>query len=103
MKLSTITATPAFLNLDQDAKDAFMKRTMNLLTSGDFPDVDFIVGDPAAEAISFEDGDRTAKVPFTGGQRVYAKVDGGDHTPAEWAAEGHPEYPILTFLLPSEY
>lgn len=103
MQLSTITATPAFLNLEEEAKNAFMQRTLNLLGSSDFPDVDFVVGDPKATAISFEDGDRTARVPFSGGRSVYAKVDGGDHTPAEWAAQGHPEYPILTFLLPSEY
>ena len=102
-KLSTIVATPAFLHLDPEAAADFRDRALALLTASGSA-LDFIVGDPLTTGDpAFEDDGSTARVPFAGTQRVYAKLDGGDLTPAEWAANGHPEYPVLTFLLASEY
>ena len=67
-------------------------------------EADLFIGDPNATKISFEDEERTCRVPFLGGdQKIYIKIDGGDKTSSEWKKEGYPEYPIMTLMLSNEY
>ena len=101
MAFSTIVATNGFSASEQGARDDFMMTAFELFEV--FEDVDFIVGDPEQDTYEWEleDGGRTLRVYARA--RLYAKVDGRDATPAEWAEAGHPEYPILNFLLPSDY
>ena len=103
MAFSTIVATNGFNASEQGARDDFMMTAFELFEA--FEDVDYIVGDPRQSpgpaGRALEDGGRTLRVHAR--DRFYAKVDGRDATPDEWAESGHPEYPILTFLLPSDY
>jgi len=99
MRVSTIVATPGFLNLD--GSEPFTHRAMQVLEA--MLEVDCVVGDPTLRFSRVEDDNRTARIPFAGTERVYAKIDGAEHTPEEWAAQGHPEYPILTFLVATEH
>lgn len=96
--ISNTVATPGFLALAEYGAD-FMAKAAAILKKN--AKVDFIVGDPKTKIPVLEDGGYTMKIPMLGAKRVYAKVDGRD-LDAETLAM-YPEYPILTFLLASEY
>jgi len=101
VNVKTIVSTHGFSDEPDHASQTFVAKS--LATFVEQPKVDFVVGDPKATEDKLEDQRRTVRVPYTGTTIVYAKVDGGELTPEQWAEQGHPEYPVLTFLLASEY
>ena len=104
MEITKVVATVGFNDLAEKEVETrrWVNKVMALLQEDGWK-ADFIVGDPAANEIVFEDEDCTAIIPFKGSEQVYAKVDGADASAQEWKAKGYPHYPLLTFLLPSEY
>jgi hypothetical protein len=100
MQVSTVVSTRGFQQQDQEAQKCFVKKVVDLL--GD-SNCDFFVGDNTKDNVTFEDNNRTARLPYSGDSKVYAVLDGGGTSAAEWAEMGHAEYPILTFLLSEEY
>jgi len=84
-----IVATPAYLEFSAQTQEAFadwVNRAFNLSS-----EIDFVVGDPTAHALTLEDQERTARVPFLGNQKVYCKKD------------FYPDKTLITFFLASEY
>lgn len=109
MQISTIVQTIGFQELSgkegySQIIAPFVSAVLQLMRSSQYWEADFFIGDPKAKKITFEDNDRTCRIPFLGGrEQIYVKIDGGDKTPSEWKDAGYPEYPIMTLMLSTEY
>lgn len=119
MEISQIVCTHGFSKIAEEHKETiheFIESTIKLLRLP-YWEANFIVGDPLANEIKFEDKGRTCRLPVNAPKtkwelsidgpvqfpKLYAKLDGASNTKEEWEKEGHPEYPLLTFLLADEY
>lgn len=108
MQISTIVQTIGFQRLFEEENHKgkvapFVSAVLQLLRN-EYWKADFFIGDPKATKITFEDEERTCRIPFLGGEdTIYVKIDGGEKTPLEWKNEGYPEYPIMTLMLSNEY
>lgn len=94
--IATTCQTATFSEVNTDAMWNFFNAVRDLIVKHEAK-VDYFVGDNSATEVTYEDEGRTARIPTTSRFTLIAKIDGADHLPEVWAAEGHPEYPILTF------
>jgi len=85
--------TPGFKAIDGDVADKFIHDARERLEAAPAPGgvvPDMIVGDPTCKTPMLEDDGATARIPFGGPAKVYAKLD------------HHRTGPVVTFLLPDE-
>ncbi len=95
-----IVATPAYLAAMPEARAQFENTAMQVMSPVAGSQPSMVFGDPAAQGRELEDltemenGNKvhtSMRIPVMGAQKLWCKRD------------DHPEGPIFTFLLPSDY